>query len=156
MATGSAAPSHLRPVSGGAAEAMSRTERVRAAVAGQTIDRARSASGATSRSATRRRRTWRPARSTGRRRFGFDLVKFMPPGDYPTIDWGAESRFEGAPGGTRTTTRYPIATDRGLGNPPPRRRSRRVLTAGSSSTRCGGRGRASGRTCRSSRRSSAR
>jgi uroporphyrinogen decarboxylase len=32
----------------------------------------------------------------------------MPPGDYPTIDWGAESHFEGAPGGTRTTTRYPV------------------------------------------------
>jgi uroporphyrinogen decarboxylase len=44
------------------------------------------------------------------RRFGFDLVKFMPPGDYPTIDWGAESRFEGAPGGTRTTTRFPVTT----------------------------------------------
>ena len=42
-------------------------------------------------------------------RFGFDLVKFMPPGDYPTIDWGAESIYEGAPGGTRRTTRFPIA-----------------------------------------------
>lgn len=40
--------------------------------------------------------------------YAFDFVKFMPPGDYPTIDWGAESRFEGAPGGTRTTTRFPI------------------------------------------------
>jgi uroporphyrinogen decarboxylase len=41
-------------------------------------------------------------------RYGFDLVKFMPPGDYMTIDWGAVSVYEGAPGGTRTTTKFPI------------------------------------------------
>ena len=41
-------------------------------------------------------------------RYGFDFVKFMPPGDYTTIDWGAESVYQGAPGGTRTTTRFPI------------------------------------------------
>lgn len=41
-------------------------------------------------------------------RYGFDFVKFMPPGDYTTIDWGAQSVYEGAPGGTRTTTRFPI------------------------------------------------
>jgi hypothetical protein len=40
--------------------------------------------------------------------FGFDFIKFMPPGDYPTIDWGAESRFEGSPGGTRTTATFPV------------------------------------------------
>lgn len=39
---------------------------------------------------------------------GFDLIKFMPPGDYPTIDWGAESVYEGARGGTRRTTRFPV------------------------------------------------
>jgi len=41
-------------------------------------------------------------------RYAFDFVKFMPPGDYTTIDWGAESVYEGAPGGTRSTTRFPI------------------------------------------------
>jgi len=40
--------------------------------------------------------------------FEFDFIKFMPPGDYPTIDWGAESRYEGSPGGTRTTTAVPF------------------------------------------------
>ena len=40
--------------------------------------------------------------------FGFDFIKFMPPGDYPTIDWGATSRYEGSSGGTRTTTAFPI------------------------------------------------
>jgi uroporphyrinogen decarboxylase len=41
-------------------------------------------------------------------RFDCDFVKFMPPGDYAIIDWGAESVFEGALGGTRTTTHFPI------------------------------------------------
>jgi uroporphyrinogen decarboxylase len=37
-----------------------------------------------------------------------DFVKFMPPGDYPTIDWGAESVYQGSPSGTRTTIRFPV------------------------------------------------
>jgi uroporphyrinogen decarboxylase len=39
---------------------------------------------------------------------GFDLIKLMPPGDYPTIDWGAVSVYQGATGGTRQTTRFPV------------------------------------------------
>lgn len=42
--------------------------------------------------------------------FSFDFIKFMPPGDYPTIDWGGESQFQGALGGTRTTTNFPISS----------------------------------------------
>jgi len=41
-------------------------------------------------------------------RFGFDFVKLMPPGDYATIDWGAESSYQGSTGGTRQTTKFPI------------------------------------------------
>src|SRR5215217_2189022 len=44
------------------------------------------------------------------RRFDFDLVKFMPPGDYPVIDWGGVTVYEGARGGTRTTKRFPIVS----------------------------------------------
>lgn len=40
--------------------------------------------------------------------FAFDFIKFMPPGDYPTIDWGAKSRYEGSAGGTRTTSIFPV------------------------------------------------
>ena len=88
--------------------AMTPRERVLAAVAGEAVDRPPVA-------------LWRhfPERDQSavdlaaatldwQRRFGFDLVKFMPPGDYPTIDWGAESVYEGAPGGTRRTTRFPV------------------------------------------------
>lgn len=37
-----------------------------------------------------------------------DFIKLMPPGDYPTIDWGARSEYQGAPGGTRETVHYPV------------------------------------------------
>ncbi len=37
-----------------------------------------------------------------------DFIKLMPPGDYATIDWGAQSEYQGAPGGTRETTLFPI------------------------------------------------
>jgi uroporphyrinogen decarboxylase len=42
--------------------------------------------------------------------WGWDLVKYMPPGDYATIDWGAETKFTGASGGNRTTTKPAIAS----------------------------------------------
>ena len=50
------------------------------------------------------------ARATAdwQRQFGFDFVKFMPPGDYPTIDWGGVTAYEGALSGTRTTTAFAI------------------------------------------------
>src|SRR5688572_1327414 len=41
--------------------------------------------------------------------YQLDFIKLMPPGDYATIDWGATSEFQGATGGTRTTTRYPVS-----------------------------------------------
>ena len=43
-------------------------------------------------------------------RFGFDFIKLMPPGDYATIDWGAVSAYQGAIGGTRQTTTFPITS----------------------------------------------
>lgn len=42
------------------------------------------------------------------RDFPGDFVKFMPPGDYPTIDWGLRSVFDGAPGGTRRPIFHPV------------------------------------------------
>lgn len=41
-------------------------------------------------------------------RFDHDFVKFMPPGDYPTIDWGASSVYTGSRSGTRETTVFPV------------------------------------------------
>lgn len=45
---------------------------------------------------------------TWQQTYDFDLVKFMPPGEYPIIDWGGETRFDGSPEGTRSTTRFPV------------------------------------------------
>jgi uroporphyrinogen decarboxylase len=42
------------------------------------------------------------------REFPGDFVKFMPPGDYPTIDWGLRSVSAGAPGGTRQPIFHPV------------------------------------------------
>lgn len=42
------------------------------------------------------------------RDFPGDLVKFMPPGDYPTIDWGLRSVLHDAPSGTRTPIFHPV------------------------------------------------
>ncbi|MCX2727048.1 uroporphyrinogen decarboxylase [Thermomicrobium sp. 4228-Ro] len=42
------------------------------------------------------------------RRFAFDFVKAMPPGDYPVIAWGGASEYRGSPNGTRTVTRCPV------------------------------------------------
>lgn len=43
-------------------------------------------------------------------RYGNDFIKFMPPGDYATIDWGLTSDYRGGTGGTRETTHYPVTT----------------------------------------------
>ena len=40
--------------------------------------------------------------------FPGDLVKFMPPGDYLTVDWGLRSVFDGAPEGTRRSIFHPV------------------------------------------------
>jgi uroporphyrinogen decarboxylase len=44
------------------------------------------------------------------RQYGVDFVKFMPPGDYPVIDWGAESVYQGSKSGTRTTVKIPVSS----------------------------------------------
>ncbi|HVX29909.1 MAG TPA: uroporphyrinogen decarboxylase family protein [Nitrolancea sp.] len=89
---------------------MSARERVEAALAGQTVDVVPVS-------------LWRhfPERDQTaealadvtlewQNRFGFDFIKLMPPGDYATIDWGAVSEYQGAVGGTRQTTTFPVTT----------------------------------------------
>ena len=44
--------------------------------------------------------------------YEFDFIKFMPPGDYPTIDWGARSAYTGSRAGTRETVEFPVAGPR--------------------------------------------
>ncbi|MGH2614536.1 MAG: uroporphyrinogen decarboxylase family protein [Thermomicrobiales bacterium] len=42
------------------------------------------------------------------REFPGDFVKFMVPGDSPTIDWGLRSVYDGAPSGTRRPIFHPV------------------------------------------------
>lgn len=89
---------------------MSPRERVRAAIAGESVDRPPFSlwQHFPERDQTAHKLT--AATLEWQRRFDFDLVKFMPPGDYPIIDWGGVTVYEGARGGTRTTKRFPIAS----------------------------------------------
>ncbi len=89
---------------------MSARERVEAALAGQDVDvvpvslwRHFPEQDQTAEALTDVTLEWQ-------KRFGFDFIKLMPPGDYATIDWGAESSYQGAVGGTRQTTTFPITT----------------------------------------------
>lgn len=43
-------------------------------------------------------------------RYDNDFIKFMPPGDYATIDWGLTSDYQSSTSGTRETTHYPVAS----------------------------------------------
>ena len=72
----------------------------------------RSPSGAISRSAINRLPNLAAATLEWQRDYPGDFVKFMPPGDYPTIDWGLRSVFDGAPGGTRRPIFHPVGEAR--------------------------------------------
>ena len=89
---------------------MTRAERVQAALAGDPVDRppislwmhfpnADQSAEQLAESTTR----WQTA-------LDLDFIKLMPPGDYACIDWGLQSEYRGAAGGTRDTTYFPIQT----------------------------------------------
>lgn len=88
---------------------MSARERVQAAIAGQPVDRPPVSLWQHFPERDQTAEDLAAATIDWQRRFGFDLVKFMPPGDYPIIDWGGVTVYEGARGGTRTTKRFPIS-----------------------------------------------
>ncbi|HEU5433883.1 MAG TPA: uroporphyrinogen decarboxylase family protein, partial [Thermomicrobiales bacterium] len=90
--------------------AMTPIERVRAALAGDAVDRAPVALWRHFPERDQRAADLTAETLAWQRAFEFDLIKFMPPGDYATIDWGAASEYVGSPGGTRQTTRFPVTT----------------------------------------------
>jgi uroporphyrinogen decarboxylase len=91
---------------------MTARARVRAAIAGQPVDRPPVSLWQHFPERDQTAADLTAATIDWQRRFGFDLVKFMPPGDYPIIDWGGVTVYEGARGGTRTTKRFPISSER--------------------------------------------
>ncbi len=89
---------------------MTPRDRIRAAIAGQAVDRPPISLWRHFPEEDQTAEGLAAATLAWQRRFDFDVVKFMPPGDYPIIDWGGVTVYEGARGGTRTTKRFPIAS----------------------------------------------
>ncbi len=89
---------------------MSRWERVEAALAGETVDHPPVSlwhhfpeQDQTAEALANSTLAWQE-------RYDNDVIKFMPPGDYATIDWGLTSEYQGSTSGTRETTHYPVTT----------------------------------------------
>lgn len=89
---------------------MTRWERVTAALAGQEVDRVPVSLWQHFPNRDQTARDLADVTLEWQAQFDFDFIKLMPPGDYVTIDWGAKSEYQGAPGGTRETTVFPIET----------------------------------------------
>lgn len=87
---------------------MSHRERVEAALAGQEVDRVPVSLWRHFPDQDQSAEALAAVTLDWQRRFAFDFIKLMPPGDYGTIDWGAQSEYQGSTSGTRQTTRFPI------------------------------------------------
>jgi len=89
---------------------MSRWERVEAALAGEAVDRPPVSLWHHFPERDQTAEALAEATLAWQERYDNDFIKFMPPGDYATIDWGLTSAYQGSDSGTRETTHYPIAT----------------------------------------------
>lgn len=89
---------------------MNSRERVQAAIAGEAVDRVPVSvwrhfpeQDQTAEELAEQTVAWHES-------WRWDFEKFMPPGDYATIDWGAVTEFTGAPVGNRETVTPAIAS----------------------------------------------
>jgi uroporphyrinogen decarboxylase len=89
---------------------MSKWERVEAALAGEEVDRPPVSMWQHFPERDQTAEALRDSSLAWQERYDNDFIKFMPPGDYATIDWGLTSEYRGSRGGTRETTHFPIAT----------------------------------------------
>jgi uroporphyrinogen decarboxylase len=89
---------------------MSAWERVEAALAGQAVDRPPVSLWQHFPNRDQSAQALADVTLEWQERCKSDFIKLMPPGDYPTIDWGARSEYRGAIGGTRETLRFPVST----------------------------------------------
>lgn len=93
-----------------ASEQMSPRERVHAALRGEPVDRPPVSIWRHFPNQDQSADDLAAVTSAWQEAYGLDFIKLMPPGDYATIDWGAVSEYQGAAGGTRETTMYPVET----------------------------------------------
>ncbi|MGI8688744.1 MAG: uroporphyrinogen decarboxylase family protein [Thermomicrobiales bacterium] len=89
---------------------MSRWERVEAALAGKAVGRPPVSLWHHFPERDQAAEALADATLAWQERYDNDFIKFMPPGDYATIDWGLTSEYQGSNSGTRETTHYPITT----------------------------------------------
>jgi uroporphyrinogen decarboxylase len=89
---------------------MSAWERVQAALAGREVDRPPASMWQHFPNRDQSAEALADVTLEWQQRCGNDFIKLMPPGDYPTIDWGARSEYRGSAGGTRETLRFPVTT----------------------------------------------
>ena len=89
---------------------MSRWERVEAALAGEAVDRPPVSLWHHFPERDQTAEALADSTLAWQERYDNDFIKFMPPGDYATIDWGLTSEYRGGRSGTRETTHYPITT----------------------------------------------
>src|SRR3954454_1943827 len=89
---------------------MSKWERVEAALAGAAVDRPPGSIWQQFPERDQTAAALAGATLAWHARYDNDFIKFMPPGDYATIDWGLTSAYRGGTSGTRETTHFPIAT----------------------------------------------
>jgi uroporphyrinogen decarboxylase len=88
---------------------MSRWERVEAALAGEAVDRPPVSLWQHFPERDQTAEALMNATLDWQQRYDNDFIKFMPPGDYATIDWSLTSAYHGSTSGTRETTHYPVA-----------------------------------------------
>ena len=93
---------------------MSKWERVEAALAGEAVDRPPVSLWQHFPEQDQTAEALATSTLAWQERYDNDFIKFMPPGDYATIDWGADERIQGSTGGTRETTHLPDHDRRGL------------------------------------------
>jgi uroporphyrinogen decarboxylase len=89
---------------------MSKWERVEAALAGRAVDRPPVSLWQHFPERDQSAEALMESTLDWQARYDNDFIKFMPPGDYATIDWGLTSEYRGSASGTRETTHYPVMT----------------------------------------------
>jgi uroporphyrinogen decarboxylase len=89
---------------------MSKWERVEAALAGRAVDRPPVSLWQHFPERDQSAEALMESTLDWQARYDNDFIKFMPPGDYATIDWGLTSEYHGSTSGTRETTHYPVMT----------------------------------------------
>ncbi len=90
--------------------AMTKRERVAAAIAGQPVDRAPVAFWRHAPDVDHKAKGLAEAMLAFHRRWDLDLIKVMSSGVYCVEDWGCEVAYQGSPNGAKVCTAHAVKT----------------------------------------------